>query len=180
MDNKKLALFLGMMCGDGCLTTRTKKQGYKSYSVEFYNTDISLVKLFDNLFYELFNTKGNFHPFNREGKKTIYEFRKYSLELFEKVSSFGFPKGVKRDKLRIPHVINDFSPSEKLEFFRGFLITDGCIRSNGTIIFHSGSKNFLEEFCELTNNLFGVNKKVKEYVQKEKYLSYQYLLSRLK
>jgi hypothetical protein len=67
MDKEDLALFLGMLSGDGHLGVRTKKAGYKSYSVEFCNTDLKLVRLFDELLYKLFNVKGNFHSRVREG-----------------------------------------------------------------------------------------------------------------
>ena len=50
MKREELALFLGMLCGDGCLTLRTRKGGYKTYAIEFFNTDIKIIKLFEILF----------------------------------------------------------------------------------------------------------------------------------
>ncbi len=94
MNKEDLALFLGMLSGDGHLCIRTKKEGYQNFSVEFCNTDIKIVKLFDELFYRLFNTKGNFHSRIRENRKEIFEFRKYSKDIFDCISSLGFlPKG---------------------------------------------------------------------------------------
>ena len=178
MSKEDLALFLGMLCGDGHLCIRTKKKGYKNYSVEFCNTNIKIIKLFDELFYKIFKIKGNFHPRNRKGRKEIFEFRSYSKESFDEISELGIPIGVKRDKLRIPRIILNSQRDSKLNFFLGVLITDGCIRKNRTIIFHSGSKLFLEDLSRLIDDLFNVKKDIKSYTQKDKYISYQLSLNK--
>jgi len=179
MDNKKLALFLGMICGDGCLTLRTRKAGYKTYAVEFFNTNVALVRTFFNLFGELFDSKGTITSYVKDAsRKELFVFRKYSKELYNQVSNLGIPKGKKKLVLRIPPLINDLSWEEKFEFFRGVLITDGSLRKNNTILFHSGSKLFLEDLSKLIKDLFKINKKIVEYVQKGKYFSYQLHLNR--
>ncbi len=172
MNKEDLALFLGMLSGDGHLSIRTKKAGYKSFSVEFCNTDLKLIKLFDELLYKIFNVKGNFHSRIRTGKKEIFEFRTYSKDFFDYISSLGFPIGIKRDKLRILPIILQGSKREKELFLKGVLITDGSIRKNGTIFFHTGSKIFLEEISELIKELCGVKKNIKEYLQRGKFFSY--------
>ncbi len=178
MKQGDFALFLGMLSGDGHLCVRTKKKGYKNFSVEFCNTDIKIIELFDRLFFSLFNIKGNFHPRTREGRKEIFEFRSYSKLVFDYLSSLGFPVGVKRDKLKILPIINLGTRKEKELFLKGILITDGSIRKNGTIFFHSGSKMLLEDLSKLIQELFGVKREVKEYQQKEKFLSYQLNLNK--
>lgn len=178
MNKNKLALFLGMLCGDGYLTIRTKKKGYKSYSLEFCNSKINIINLFDNLFYSLFNVRGNFHLRIRDNRKQIYEFRSYSREIFDKIVSFGFPIGLKKYKLKIPEIIIKGDKNQKFNFLIGFLITDGHIRKNKIITFHSGSKIFLEEVSMLINDLFGVKRQIKEYIQKNKYYSYQLNLNK--
>ncbi|OGJ19008.1 hypothetical protein A3K73_07700 [Candidatus Pacearchaeota archaeon RBG_13_36_9] len=178
MEKEKLALFLGMLCGDGCLNTKTKKRGWKTYSTEFYNTDIKLMQLFDGLFYDLFKIRGHFYPRKRKERRIIYEFRSYSRDIFDSISSKGFPMGVKKDALTIPKPIKKGSEKEKLNFFMGFLMTDGCIRKNKTIIFHIGSKKFLQELSMLVNELFGIKREIREYVQKGKYHSYQLNLNK--
>lgn len=177
MNKEKLALFLGMLCGDGYLGVRTKKKGYKNFSVEFCNTNLEIVKLFDNLFYDLFNVKGNFHSRIRNGRKEIFEFRRYSKDIFNYISSLGFPIGIKKERLKIPAIVLG-SRKEKEMFLVGVLITDGCIRRNRTIIFHSGSRLLLEDISNLIYELFGVKRKVKEYLQRNKYLSYQLNLNK--
>ncbi len=178
MNKEDLALFLGMLSGDGHLCIRTKKEGYQNFSVEFCNTDIKIVKLFDELFYRLFNTKGNFHSRIRENRKEIFEFRKYSKDIFDYISSLGFPIGVKRDRLRILPVILNGTNREKELFLKGVLMTDGYIRKNGTILFHSGSKLFLIDLSKLIEELFGTRAEIKEYLQREVYFSYQLSLNK--
>ena len=35
---EKLAIFLGMLSGDGCLPIKHNGEGYRDYAVQFYNT----------------------------------------------------------------------------------------------------------------------------------------------
>ncbi len=177
MEKEDLSLFLGMLCGDGHLCIRTKKQGYKNYSTEFCNTNINIINLFDNLFYKIFKVKGNFHSRKREDRKEIFEFRSYSKEVFDKISELGFPIGVKRDNLRIPKIVKDGSKEEKLSFLLGVFVTDGALK-NKRMFFHTGSKIFLEEVSSLIYELIGTKKEVKTYLQKEKFLSYQLSLNK--
>lgn len=181
MHKNDLALFLGMLCGDGHLSIHNKKRGlkiYHDYTTGFCNTNERITKVFNDLFYKIFKIKGNFHPRDRPNRRRIYEFNSYSKEVFDKISALDFPVGIKKDALKIPKIILDSSQDSKLNFFLGVLITDGCIRKNRTIIFHSGSKLFLEDLSGLINNLFNVKKDVKSYIQKDKYLSYQLSLNK--
>lgn len=178
MDKENLALFLGMLSGDGYLGIRTKKAGYKSFSVEFCNTNLELVKLFDELLYKLFNVKGNFYSRVRENRKRIYDFRTYSKLIFNYISFLGFPIGIKRDSLKVLPIIWDGTIKEKVLFIKGFLITDGHIKKSGAILFHSGSKLFLEDLSQLIYELIGVKREIKEYLQKGKFYSYQLNLNK--
>ncbi|MBT4376369.1 hypothetical protein HOD29_03260 [archaeon] len=179
MDNSKLALLLGMMCGDGCLTIRTRKEGYKTYAVEFHNTELDKINLFQNLFSGLFGIQGNYHPEKGKDKRKIaYAFRSYSKEIFSQIASLGFPIGLKKYKLRIPDIVWNFNRNEKMLFIKGVIITDGSIRKQGNVLFHMGSKDFLDDLSNLIYELFELRKGVKEYIQKEKYFSYQLLLDK--
>ena len=104
-----------MLSGDGCLTKRNKKGGYKNYSIDFFNIDIEIIKLFDNLFFELFKTRENYNKRVRKNKKDIYEYKKYSKKLYYKVASLGFPKGLKKDSLKVQEIIK----KRKIKFFPG-------------------------------------------------------------
>lgn len=67
---------------------------------------------------------------------------------------------------------------EKLTFILGVLITDGCLRKTGSILFHSGSKLFLEDLSRLIGEFIGNTKPIREYIPREKYKSYQLSLGK--
>jgi len=175
---EKLALFLGMLSGDGCLPIQHSGEGYRDYAVRFCNTDKRLVLLFDELFFELFQDHGKIYYEDRLNKKRLFSFRKYSRKIVEQIIDMGFPEGVKRDILRVPEMIKNGKTREKSIFTIGFLITDGCLRKNRSILFHSGSKLFLEDLSELISEIIQNKKPIKKYVQKEKYFSYQLSLNK--
>ena len=170
---EKLALLLGMLAGDGCLPIKHNGQGYRDYAVQFYNADKNIVKLFSELFFELFNSTGKIRYSDRKNKQRLFEFCKYSKDIVNKIKKLGFPEGVKRDILRVPKYIKKGSKMEKTSFVLGILITDGCIRKRGDILFHSGSKLLLEDLSDLIKSIIQVKKKVAEYTQREKFKSYQ-------
>jgi len=172
-DKILLALFMGMLSGDGWLSIKTKKAGYKSYSVEFCNTELQIVTKFRDLFFKIFNVQGNIHPRKRPNRKEIFQFSSYFKESFFRLSKLGFPIGVKRDVLKILDFIKSGSKEEKLAFLFGLYLTDGCLKKDSLIYFHLGSKTFLREVAELISELSGSKKIVKTYVQREKFYSYQ-------
>lgn len=175
---EKFALFLGMLSGDGCLPIGYNGEGYRDYAIKFCNTDEALIKLFDSLFFDVFGIHGNKRYSDREGKKRLFEFTKYSKEIYFKIKDVGFPEGVKRDVLRVLPIIKNGTKVEKLAFIFGVLITDGSLRKRGDILFHSGSKMFLEDLSDLISEFTGNHKKIREYVQREKYKSYQLNLNK--
>lgn len=175
---EKLALFLGMLSGDGCLPIKHNGAGYRDYAVQFYNADRNLAKLFDDLFFDLFGVHGKIGVSSRKSKKDLYCFLKYSKQIYNKIKRIGFPEGVKRDILRVLPIIKKGSKKEKLAFIQGVLITDGSLRKTGQILFHSGSKFFLEDLSQLISEFIGNTKPVKEYVQREIYRSYQLSLGK--
>ena len=175
---EKLALFLGMLSGDGCLPIKHNGDGYRNYAVQFYNTDKNLVLNFDKLFFELFRVHGKISARKRRNRKEIWEFCKYSKKIVEEIKDIGFPEGVKRDILRVPKIIKNEKRNGKIAFIIGFLITDGCLRKNKSILFHSGSKIFLEELSELIEKITGNKKPIREFIQKERFKSYQLNLNK--
>jgi intein/homing endonuclease len=178
--NKKerLAFFLGMLSGDGCLPIKHSGEGFRDYAVQFYNTDEQIVELFKELFVGLFGKTGNIYFKDRKNKKRLFNFCIYSKEIVGKIRKLGFPEGVKRDILRVPEIIKEGKSNEKIAFIIGFLITDGCLRKNKSILFHSGSKVFLEELSELTSEIIINKKPIKEFIQREKFRSYQLSLNK--
>lgn len=175
---EKLALFLGMLSGDGCLSKSHNGAGYRNYPIDFCNTDKNKVKLFDDLFFGLFGVRGSVKSRKRLDRKEIWSFKKTSRKIADKIKDLGFPEGVKRDILRIPRMIFGGRKSEKGLFIIGVLITDGCLKKKRGIMFHSGSKLFLEDLSRLISEFTGVKKPVKEYIQREVFRSYQLYLNK--
>lgn len=172
---EKLALFLGMLSGDGCLSISHNGDGYRDYPIQFYNNDKEKVLLFNQLFLDLFEINGRVSSRKRPNRREIWEFVKKSHKIADKIKELGFPEGVKRDVLRILPVIKNGSAKEKLFFIYGILITDGSINTK-RILFHSGSRLFLEDLSKLISEFIYVKKPIKEYTQKQIYKSYQLTL----
>lgn len=177
--NKKerMALFLGMLSGDGCLPIGHNGEGYRDYYISFVNTEKKKVILFNQLLYELFGLRGKINSRIRNNRKEIWEIRRYSKKAFYEIRKSGFPEGVKRDILRIPNIINAGTKKEKLAFIYGFIITDGSVGER-RILFHSGSKLFLKDMSILISKFISVKKPIREFIQREKYKSYQLCLNK--
>lgn len=176
---EKMALFLGMLSGDGCLPIKHSGQGFRDYAVGFWNTEREIVELFSNLFSELFGVEGKIYFEDRKNKKRLFQFCKYSKKIVEEIKNMGFPEGVKRDVLRVPEIIKNGKDGEKIAFFVGFLITDGCYRKERkSILFHSGSRVFLWELSELISEFTGNIKPIREFTQREIFKSYQLSLNK--
>jgi len=174
----KLALFLGMLSGDGCLSIAHNGEGYRDYPIDFCNTEKEKVILFYNLFFDLFGVHGTISSVKRaENRKRLWSFRKHSVKVAGELKKLGFPEGVKRDILRIPNIIKKGSDKEKLAFIHGVIITDGSVNDK-RVLFHSGSKLFLEDMSELIGEFVGCVKPIKEYTQREIYKSYQLCLNK--
>ena len=178
MDKEEsLALFLGMLSGDGCLSIKHNGEGYRIYPIDFCNTEEEKVRLFNRLFFELFGIEGRISSRKRPNRKEIWTFLKHSKDICQILKKEGFPEGVKRDILRVPNRINNGSQNEKLNFLYGVIITDGSIGKN-RLLFHSGSKLFLEDLSKLISLFIGREKPIKEYIQREIYKSYQLCLNK--
>lgn len=175
--SEKLALFLGMLSGDGCLSIKYNGEGYRNYPIDFCNTKKELVFLFNKLFYDLFGIEGRISSRQRPNRKLIWHFLKYSRRAAEYIKELGFPEGVKRDVLRVPAIINNGTNKEKLLFIEGVIITDGSV-SGKRILFHSGSKLFLNDLSVLISHFTGKRKIVREFIQRKKYKSYQLCLNK--
>ena len=177
--SKDLALFLGMLVGEGCMPVKHNGQGYRIYPITFYNTNKKMVELFGNLFHKLFGLKGKIHKKERKDKKVLWEFEKYSVKLYNRINSdFEIFCGKKASNVSIPSFILDGTREVKKYFFLGLLITDGGVRKDKTIIFHLASKKLIYGLKNLIRSYWGFDKPVKRYVQKERFISYQLNLNR--
>jgi len=174
---EKLALFLGMLSGDGCLSIKHNGAGYRDYPIDFCNTNREIIDLFASLFKEVFELQGNIYERDRPNRKRIWHVHKHSVKIVNYLKKLGFPEGVKRDKLRVLPIIKEGTENEKIAFISGVILTDGSV-SERKVLFHLGSKLFLEELSALIGEFTGEIKAVKEYTQKGKYKSYQLCLNK--
>src|SRR3989338_8354793 len=94
---EKLALFLGMLSGDGCLPIKHSGQGFRDYAVQFYNTDEELVNLFNSLMLDLFGKAGKVHHEDRPNKKRLFFLCNHSKKMVGEITKMGFPEGRKKD-----------------------------------------------------------------------------------
>lgn len=146
---KELAELTGIMCGDGCLSSKSQKyvvyiSGHKFLDFEYHNNCTRA--LFLNVF------RKNININHRSDENTLF-IRFSDKKIFETLNSVGIPIGKKYDNLKIPDwVINN--PDLSICFVRGLADTDGCIvfskqhRSIGyypRIEIASKSRSFLEE-----------------------------------
>jgi len=175
---EKLALFLGMLSGDGCLSIKYNGEGYRDYPVYFCNTNKKLVEKFRKLFFDIFGVYGKIYSEKKENKQRLWYFNKHSTYVYGELIELGFPQGVKRDKLRILPIVKNRNNKEKRYFIQGLLLTDGSIKKNGSLMFHMGSKLFLKDLSALINEMIGVKRPVKEFVQRDKFKSYQLTLNK--
>ena len=177
--SKDLALLLGMFASDGCLSIKHNGKGYRDYPIGFYNTNQEYVKLFHKLFYELFKIDGNISCRKRENKKDLWEFLKHSVKIYKLINQdFEIYCGKKALNVRIPSFILTGTKKIKKHFFLGLLITDGGIRKKGGIIFHLASEGLLLDLKQLIKEVWGFDKPIKHYIQREKFHSFQLNLNK--
>jgi len=177
--SEDLALFLGMFAGDGCLTIGHNGFGYRTYPVCFVNTNIDYINLFTNLFYKLFKIKGSISVCKRQNKKDLWCFQKCSFQIYNLINrEFEIPVGKKARIVRIPSFIMKGSQELQRHFFYGLLITDGSLRKRGDIMFHSSSQNLIYDLKDLVKSLWGFERNVHHYVQRNKFHSYQLTLNK--
>lgn len=174
-----LALLLGMFAGDGCLSIKRNGAGFRIYPISFYNTDKKQIDLFHGLFLKLFGIDGKIRSRERKNRKVLWEFEKYSVKLYKIFNcDFEIPCGKKAPKVRVPSFIMESGECLKKYFFLGLLLTDGGIRKDKTIIFHSASENLINDLRDLIKLVWGFDKKVRKYIQKGKFISFQLTLNR--
>ena len=178
-NSKDLALFLGMFAGDGCLSFKHNGDGYRTYPIRFYNTKKDYVNLFHSLFFKLFEINGKIRSRKREGRKELWEFEKYSKEIYTIINkNFEIFCGKKALNVKIPSFILKGNKELKKSFFLGLLITDGSIRKKEDLMFHCASKGLIQNLNNLVETTWGFKKQVKRYLQKEKFTSYQLTLNK--
>ena len=168
--NSDLALFIGMVYGDGWLVSRPKDLSKGRWNIGFVEGDVKVVKAFVRLAKKLFNVKFKLYP--RIRKSLYYEARVNCRILYEFLSqNFDLVGGFKAKKIRIPQLIKKKNLIEP--FIAGLISTDGSVRGS-RIIYSSISKVIIDEiYIFLTNKGFKIKKGVATRARKNP----QYILS---
>lgn len=118
----KLSELLGIMFGDGCLSSTIKSKpvvyiaGHKKDDLEYHE------KVTKKLFKEIFNENVTINF--RKGEQTLF-IRTYNKNIFNELAKY-MPIGKKYDSLKIP---NQILANKKyfFAFVRGLADTDGCM-----------------------------------------------------
>lgn len=177
--SNELGLFLGMIIGDGSLPIKHNGSGYRNYMIGFYNTDKDKVSLFQKLFCQLTTTSAGIKKRERPGKQPLWQLEKYSKRAFDLIhDKWEIPEGKKAKEVFIPDFIKSSNKEIKMHFFLGLLITDGSIRKKGDILFHCASAKLMNDLKQLIKEMWGFNREVKRYIQKERFVSYQLTLNK--
>lgn len=174
-----LALLLGMFAGDGCLPISHIEDGNRIYPISFYNTNKAYIDLFSTLFENLFGTKGSVKERSRPPRKLSWTFEKYSVNLYRHfVRELEMANGKKALSVKIPSFIMKGNDSLKTHFFLGLLITDGSLKSNGSIMFHVASKQLTKDLQTLIRSVWGFRRFVNVFLQRDEFVSYQISLNK--
>lgn len=155
--NSSIAELIGIMLGDGCLSTYQNKYiiyicGHKIDDLDYHTQTTQ------RLFLQIFNknVKINF----RKKEKTLF-LRFSDKSIFNTFVKFGIPIGKKYGHLKIPLWIKK-NNSFVFAFLRGLVDTDGCIifsKQHRKIHYYprieitSKSKDFLMEILDFLENL---------------------------
>src|SRR3989344_6460424 len=119
---KEFAELIGIMYGDGCLSSRHNKNvvyisGHKHLDFDYHN------KTTRNLFLNVCGKNTTIKE--RKDENTL--FIKFSdKSIFDNFRTIGMPVGKKENKLSIPSKIKD-NPYLTCYFLRGLADTDGCV-----------------------------------------------------
>ena len=178
--SEDLALFLGMLTGDGCLPIKRNGNGYRVYPINFYNTDKRQIHLFNNLFKKIFNLEGHIQTRQRKNRKRQWIFEKYSVKLYKIINNeFEIGNGKKALKAKIPSFILNGNDELKKFFFLGLLITDGRVGIDRSIIFNCASKKLMYDLKQLVKDVWDFDRPIYHYIQKNKFNVYRLILNKI-
>ena len=144
-----LAELCGIHAGDGWLSSYNNEVGY--------GTSIQEEQYF-NYVYNLYKIAFDFSIFRilrRPGRNNTIELRIQSKYIQNRFISWGFPRGPKIGKLKVPGFIKNNRDLENF-FLRGLMDTDGSVhwRNNYkkkyiSITFSTSSEKFMSELKEI-------------------------------
>lgn len=149
--NKKLALFLGLLWGDGWLLNRNIAKTNGNWRIGLVEDDLPLINNFALLVEDLFRIKPKLC--DRITKIEVYFNSRIVYDFLN--LKFNFPDGEKIGKLRVPKQIL-FSKRCTLAFLSGLFSTDGSFtlyKGYPRIQFDSATFEFVKEVESILTDL---------------------------
>lgn len=136
-----LSLIIGLLWGDGWLTSREAAKEKSQWRIGLVEDDIELVTEYTNIFEKVFHVRPKIH--DRKTKVEAYLNNRIIYDILN--INYGFPDGAKIGRLRVPKAIykNDLLAPR---FLSGIFSTDGkfiITRGYPRIGLDSATKNFI-------------------------------------
>lgn len=162
--NKELALFLGILSGDGWIISRNKAILNSQWRIGLVEDDKLLINYYLLLCKKLFNV----YPKTFDRKTKIEAFINSRIIYENIIQNFNFPDGEKINRLRIPKQILKSRGMLKC-FLKGIFSTDGKIdlyHSYPRIGVDSATVNFTKDI-DIVMKKLGFNSKIYIYNRKK-------------
>lgn len=110
-------------------------------------------------------------------KKKTWILYLYSKPLYRYLTQiFELPEGKKCHKIRMPSIIRNLKPHERIPFIAGVMDTDWGILGGDRFGVHCASKLLLEDTKNTLEELIKIKLNVGKFKQKNKYTSYQVMI----
>jgi len=176
--SKDLLYFVGVIAGDGSLPIKHNGQKQRNYvvSIEKANREF-IASIFQSLVKEIFDINWSLITRKVKKKKKTWILYLYSKPLYRYLTQiFELPEGKKHHKIRMPSIIRNLKPHERIPFIAGVMDTDWGILGGDRFGTHCASKLLLEDTKNTLEELIKIKLNVRKFKQKNKYTSYQVMI----
>ena len=171
--NPELLYFVGVIVGDGSLPIKHNGDNKRSFVITIEKANEKfIVSVLKPLAERLFGVKWSITTRLREGRKQTWCLYLYSKAVYRfLVEKFDFSEGKKSGRIRMPLLVRNLKPRQRIPFIAGVMDTDWGVLGNGFGT-HCSSRMLLVDVRDVLRNLLGINPKIKRYFQ-GKFVSYQ-------
>jgi len=176
--SKDLLYFVGVIVGDGSLPIKHNGQKQRNYVVSIEKANRKFISsLLQPLVKEIFDINWSLITRKVEKKKKTWILYLYSKPLYRYLTQiFELPEGKKCYKIRMPSIIRNLKPHERIPFIAGVMDTDWGILGGDRFGVHCASKLLLEDTKNTLEELTKIKLNVRKFKQKNKYTSYQVMI----